>query len=98
VTSPSASKRGHTFNNDELRMIVEEFYLFPEEVHRIGNSGGHKISAMRVGEADTFTMKGVTMVTANEKDASSFTLDGIKSEGLPGFAWKFEKSPRLSMG
>jgi len=79
-------------------MIIEEFYIFPEEVHRVGNSGSHKLSAIRVGEVDTFSMKGVTMVVSNGKGVSLFTLEGIMSEGLSGFAWKFEKLTQVEHG
>jgi len=35
--------------------------------------------------------KGLKMVVANGKVISIFTLNGLKNEGLTGFAWKFKK-------
>lgn len=81
-----------------MTIISEEFYIFPEEVYRVGNSSSPKITALRVGEVDVYEMKGVRMVTANGKGISVFTLEGLKKEGLTGYAWKFSKNTPVELG
>lgn len=78
--------------------INQDFYLFPEEVYRVGNSSSHKLSAIRVGEIDTYELRGVKMVVANGKGVSLFTLQGIINEGLTGFAWLFKKGTKVETG
>lgn len=81
-----------------MSIINKEFYIFPEEVYRVGNSSSHKMTALRVGEIDVYEIKGIKMVTANGKGISVFTLIGLKEEGLTGFAWKFTKNTPVEPG
>lgn len=81
-----------------MSIINEDFYLFPEDVYRVGNSSSHKLTAIRVGEIDVYEMKGVKIVTANGKGVSVFTLQGLKDEGLTGFAWLFAKNTQVEPG
>jgi len=32
-----------------MAIINQDFYIFPEEVYRVGNSGSYKLTAIRVG-------------------------------------------------
>ncbi len=79
-------------------IINEDFYIFPEEVYRVGNSGSHKLTAIRVGEIDIYELMGVKMVVANEKGVSVFTLEGIKAEKLTGYAWLFKEGTAVEPG
>ena len=81
-----------------MSIINKEFYIFPEEVYRVGNSSSHKMTALRVGEIDVYEIKGIKMVTANGKGISVFTLKGLQDEGLTGFAWKFIKNTPVEPG
>ncbi len=81
-----------------MTTINQEFYIFPEEVYRVGNSSSPKMAALRVGEIDVYEMKGVKMVVSNGKGISVFTLEGLKKEGLTGFAWKFNKNTAIEFG
>ena len=79
-------------------IINKEFYIFPEEVYRVGNSSSPKMTALRVGEIDVYELKGVRMVVSNGKGISVFTLDGLRAEGLTGHAWKFNKNTPIEAG
>ncbi len=79
-------------------IINKEFYIFPEEVYRVGNSSSPKMTSLRVGEIDVYELKGVRMVVANGKGISVFTLDGLIGEGLTGYAWKFNKNTPIELG
>lgn len=81
-----------------MAFINEDFYIFPEDVYRVGNSSSHKLTAIRIGEVDTYELKGVKMVTANGKGISVFTLKGIEKEGLTGYAWLFAKDSIVDTG
>jgi len=81
-----------------MTIISEEFYIFPEEVYRIGNSSSPKMTALRVGEIDVYEIKGIKVVIANGKGVSVFTLKGLKEERLTGFAWKFNKNTPIEVG
>jgi len=81
-----------------MPIINKNFYLFPEDVYRMGNSSSHKLTSLRVGEVSVYEIKGVKMVTANGKGVSVFTLQGLKDEGLTGFAWLFTKGTHVVPG
>ncbi len=75
-----------------MNSIDQEFFIFPEEVYRMGNSGSHRLTVIRPTEINTREVKGVTMVKANNRGVSVYTLEGLKAEQLTGFAWKFKKN------
>jgi len=79
-------------------IVNEDFYIFREEVYRIGNSSSPKMSALRVGEINIYELKGVTMVVSNEKGISVFTLKGLQDEQLTGFAWQFKENTDVEPG
>jgi len=81
-----------------MAIVNQDFYIFPEEVYRVGNSGSHKLSAIRVGEITIYELKGVKMVVANGQGVSVFTLQGIKDENLTGYAWLFNKGTQVEQG
>ena len=81
-----------------MNVIGEDFYIIPEEVYRVGNSGSHKITSIRPGEIDVYEMKGVRMVVANGKGISVFTKKGLEAEKLTGYAWLFLKNIAIENG
>lgn len=81
-----------------MGIVNQDFYIFPEEVYRIGNAASPRMSAFRVGEINIYELKGVKMVIANGKGISVFTLRGLKDEGLTGLAWKFTKNIAVEVG
>jgi hypothetical protein len=38
-------------------IINQDFYIFPEEVYRVGNSSSPRMSALRIGEINIYEMK-----------------------------------------
>jgi len=78
--------------------LDQEFYLFPEELYRMGNSGNHRLTAIKPREVDVTVINEVETVLANGKGVSLFTLEGAIVEGLTGFAWKFEKGTGVVAG
>lgn len=77
---------------------VKEFYLFPEDVYRIGNSASHRISVVRQDEVQTTVIKGVTIVIANNNGISVWTKEGIVEKGLTGYAWLIKANTSLPFG
>lgn len=81
-----------------MSIALKDFYIFPEDIYRVGNSSSHKLTAIRVGEIDVYDLQGVKMVIANGKGVSGFTLRGLHEEGLTGFAWLFQKGTMVEPG
>ncbi|MDH5180484.1 MAG: hypothetical protein OEZ39_08075 [Gammaproteobacteria bacterium] len=78
-----------------MTILNEEFLIFPEEVHRMGNSNSHRLTKIKVGEVDTYIINGVTMIRANGKGVSLYTLEKVLEKGLTGFAWRFKKNTQV---
>ncbi len=77
---------------------IKEFYLFPEDVYRMGNSTTHRMSVIRQDEVMTTTIKGVTIVIANNNGISLWTKEGIIEKGLSGYAWLIKSGGTLPIG
>ncbi|MCI0504502.1 MAG: hypothetical protein L0Z73_00185 [Gammaproteobacteria bacterium] len=77
---------------------IKEFYLFPEDVYRMGNSTTHRMSVIRQDEILTMQMKGVTMVVANNNGVSVWTKEGIIEKQLTGYAWLIKTGTSLPNG
>ena len=77
---------------------IKEFYLFPEDVYRMGNSTTHRMSVIRQDEIMTTVFQGVTMVIANNNGVSVWTKEGIIEKGLTGYAWLIKAGIGLSIG
>ena len=81
-----------------MSLTLDDFYVFPEDIYRVGNSTSHKLTAIRVGEVDVYEVDGVKTVIANGKGISGFTLRGLQDEGLTGFAWLFPQGTMVEPG
>ncbi|MFT3870933.1 MAG: hypothetical protein QM715_20965 [Nibricoccus sp.] len=79
-------------------MYPREFYIIPEELYRIGNSSGPRLSHIRSSEIDTYDRNGVLMIRANNKGISLYDANGLKEAGLTGWAWKFAADTFVPMG
>ena len=66
-------------NKGEYRMkIQEEFYLIPEEVFRLGNSGNPQLSHVRARDVDVIEINQMSVIVANGKGISVFDIEGIR--------------------
>ena len=81
-----------------MSVKLDEFILFPEDVYRMGNSTSHKLTTVRPIEVNTMKVNGVTVIIANGKGVSLYTINKIIEKGLTGFAWKFDKSAKVVSG
>ena len=77
---------------------IKEFYLFPEDVYRMGNSTNHRMAVIRQDEVTTTVIKGVTIVIANNNGVSVWTKEGIIEKGLTGYAWLIKTGATLPIG
>jgi hypothetical protein len=77
---------------------IKEFYIFPEDVYRMGNSDSHRMSVIRHDEVMTTVIKGVTIVIANNNGISVWTKEGIVEKGLTGYAWLIKTGTSLPFG
>lgn len=78
-----------------MSILMEEFFIFPEQIYRIGNSTSHRLADIRPDEVDIIEINGVNVVIANNKGVSLWTVEGIIKKGLTGYAWRFEKGTPL---
>ena len=74
-----------------MTILIQEFYVFPEEIYRMGNTTSHRLTEIKPREVDITDFGGVEMIIANGRGVSLRTLDEIIKKGLSGWAWKFEK-------
>lgn len=79
-------------------LIAEDFYIFPEEVFRVGNSTSHRLTSIKAREVNVVVIQAVPVIVADGNGVSVFTLEGIRREGLSGFAWRFRKDTPLPHG
>lgn len=77
---------------------IKEFYLFPEDVYRMGNATSHRMTVIRQDEVITTQIKGVTIVVANNTGISVWTKEGVIEKGLTGYAWLINAGVSLPIG
>ncbi len=77
---------------------IQEFYLFPEDVYRMGNATTHRMSVIRRDEISTTEIKGVPVVIANNNGVSVWTKEGIIEKGLTGYAWLIKTGASVPIG
>lgn len=76
----------------------EDFYIFPEDLYRVGNSGSPRIEHLREDEVDTYPVNGITILRANGKGVSLFDAKSLPTLTLSGWAWKIKKGTVLPIG
>ena len=79
-------------------IAIKEFYLFPEDVYRMGNSNTPRMSAIRKDEVSLIVINGVTVVVANNKGVSVWTKEGVIDKGLTGYAWLIKGGSAIPFG
>lgn len=78
--------------------VIQEFYLFPEDVYRMGNSTTHRMSVIRRDEITLIPINGVNVVVANNKGVSVWTKEGVVEKGLTGYAWLIRGGSSVPFG
>ncbi len=73
---------------------MNEFYIIPEELFRMGNSKSPRLSNVR--SRDVTIMNG--KIIANGKGVSVFDREGINQSPMTGWVWKFPSNTRLPIG
>ena len=70
-------------------MEIQEFYILPEELFRLGNSSSSRLSNVRSRDIDTIQINGIAVVKANGKGISVFDKQGINESPMSGWVWRF---------
>jgi len=79
-------------------ITIKEFYLFPEDVYRMGNSSTHRMTVIRADEINVTQIKGISIVVANNKGVSVWTKEGVAEKGLTGYAWLIKTGATTPQG
>jgi len=79
-------------------VLNEDFYIFPEDLYRVGNSGGPRLDHLREDEVDLYPLNGITMIRANGKGVSLYDTKSLPTLKLSGWAWKIRKGTALPFG
>lgn len=79
-------------------MQALDFYIVPEDIYRLGNVGGPRLSDVRARDVDTMEINGITVVIANGKGISVFDIEGIKLSPMAGWVWKVSASTPMPQG
>ncbi len=78
---------------------MEEYYMVPEELYRLGNSTEPKLTNVRTKDVDIITdSEGTQIVLANGSGISLFTKAGIQNMRSSGWVWKFDYGVNLPIG
>lgn len=75
--------------------LYQDFYVFPEDLYRVGNSTHPRWNNVRPDEIETYEVNGVIMIRANSLGISVYTEARVKKSGLSGWAWKVKKDVAL---
>ncbi|MGH8620969.1 MAG: hypothetical protein ACRET3_02430, partial [Burkholderiales bacterium] len=59
-------------------MLPREFYVFPEDLYRVGNSASPRLDRVRGEEVDTTEINSIRVILANNRGISLFTDAGIR--------------------
>lgn len=79
-------------------MLPREFYIIPEEIFRLGNSNGPRLSNVRSRDVNTTTFNGIEIIIANGKGVSVFDKAGINESPMSGWVWQFSQNTRIPTG
>lgn len=79
-------------------MLPKEFYLAPEEIFRLGNSVGPRLSNLRPRDVQIVNINGIDIIIANGKGVSVFDKVGINESPLRGWVWYFSQNTILPIG
>ncbi len=99
---PSGSTVYDIVDEAELKrgkqVLPREFYIFPEDLYRVGNSSGPRLDRIRPDEVDSIEINGIRVIFANNRGISLFTDAGIRLGSVSGWAWKIGKTTPIPLG
>ena len=67
---------------------LDEFFLIPEDVFRLGSSASPQLSHVRASDVDIIVLSGIRVVIANRKGISVYDAAAIEAVPLTGWVWK----------
>ncbi len=79
-------------------MLSKEFYVVPEDIFRLGNSKGSRLSHVRLRDIKITKINGINIVIANGKGVSVFDKEGINLSPMSGWVWHISKNISLPKG
>jgi len=79
-------------------MLPKEFYIVPEDVFRLGNATGSRLSNVRLRDVKITKIHGINVVIANGKGVSIFDKEGINLSPMSGWVWHISKNIPLPKG
>lgn len=80
-------------------MRVEDLFLAPEDLFRLGNATGPRLTHVRIPkDVDTRVINGIAVVIANGKGVSLATRERLAQTPVLGWVWKISKGTCLPFG
>jgi hypothetical protein len=79
-------------------MLGKDYYLFPEDLFRVGNSTEPRLTHIRAHEITTTTVNGILCVVANNKGVSVWDEANIRKGSVSGWAWIIPSTTELPPG
>lgn len=80
-------------------MKLEDLYFAPEDLYRLGNSSGPRLTNVRrPKDVDTTEINGIAIVIANGKGVSLSTKERLDKTPMSGWVWKISKGVGIPPG
>lgn len=80
-------------------MRLEDLYFAPEDLYRLGNSTGPRLTNVRrPKDVDTTEINGITIVISNGKGISLSTKGRLDKTPMSGWVWKIPKGTQVPQG
>src|SRR5690606_39241401 len=80
-------------------MKLEDLFFAPEDLYRLGNSAGPRLTNVRrPKDVDTTEINGITVVIANGKGISLSTKERLEKTPMSGWVWKISKGTQVPNG
>ena len=79
-------------------MKMKDLYFAPEDLFRLGNSTGPRLTNVRrPKDIDTTELNGILMVISNGKGVSLSTKERIDKTPMSGWVWKIARGTPMLM-
>lgn len=79
-------------------MFPKSFYICPEDVFRLGNSGSPRLSNIRPHDVDLTKVNDIVVVIANNAGVSVFNEQGLAERDMSGWVWQFNAATPMPQG
>lgn len=80
-------------------MKLENLYFAPEDLFRLGNSSGPRLTNVRrPKDVDTTEINGICVVIANGKGISLSTKSRLDKTPMSGWVWKIGRGTQMPVG